>query len=176
MLVKVTSTLLLIKFHVSGQWWIGLGEGCPILSWQRPLRSQAKPFGSKAPRAVPRGKPSHVDSLWSPVGELWWWGCLWSAGWWRAPLITAADDRTCPHHLQMKSFWSVVDLQNIWPFWADSSLLKKRGAEVRVKKIRSEFLFLKGCVCSTTYRVFFNWYPPKKLKYGKPWLGVSTLT
>ena len=63
MLVKVTSTLLLIKFHVSGQWWIGLGEGCPILSWQRPLRSQAKPFGSKAPRAVPRGKPSHVDSL-----------------------------------------------------------------------------------------------------------------
>ena len=27
------------------------------------------------------------------------------------------------------------------------------------------------------YRVFFfNWYPPKKLKYGKPRLGVSTLT
>ena len=24
--------------------------------------------------------------------------------------------------------------------------------------------------------VFFNWYPPKKLKYGKPRLGVSTLT
>ena len=24
--------------------------------------------------------------------------------------------------------------------------------------------------------VFFNWYPPKKLKYGKPKLGVSTLT
>ena len=23
---------------------------------------------------------------------------------------------------------------------------------------------------------FFNWYPPKKLKYGKPRLGVSTLT
>ena len=23
---------------------------------------------------------------------------------------------------------------------------------------------------------FFNWYPPKKLKYGKPWLGESTLT
>ena len=23
---------------------------------------------------------------------------------------------------------------------------------------------------------FFNWYPPKKLKYVKPWLGVSTLT
>ena len=22
----------------------------------------------------------------------------------------------------------------------------------------------------------FNWYPPKKLKYGKPRLGVSTLT
>ena len=27
------------------------------------------------------------------------------------------------------------------------------------------------------YRVFFShWYPPKKLKYGKPRLGVSTLT
>ena len=24
--------------------------------------------------------------------------------------------------------------------------------------------------------VFFNWYPPKKLKYGKPRLGESTLT
>ena len=23
---------------------------------------------------------------------------------------------------------------------------------------------------------FFNWYPPKKLKYGKPRLGESTLT
>ena len=26
------------------------------------------------------------------------------------------------------------------------------------------------------YRVFFNWYPLKKLKYGKPRLGESTLT
>ena len=27
------------------------------------------------------------------------------------------------------------------------------------------------------YRViFFHWYPPKKLKYGKPRLGESTLT
>ena len=24
--------------------------------------------------------------------------------------------------------------------------------------------------------VFFHWYPPKKLKYGKPRLGESTLT
>ena len=29
---------------------------------------------------------------------------------------------------------------------------------------------------STKYRVFFNWYPPKKLKYVKPRLGESTLT
>ena len=27
-----------------------------------------------------------------------------------------------------------------------------------------------------TYRVFFHWYPPKKLKYGKPRLGESMLT
>ena len=27
------------------------------------------------------------------------------------------------------------------------------------------------------YRVFLlHWYPPKKLKYGKPWLGESMLT
>ena len=26
------------------------------------------------------------------------------------------------------------------------------------------------------YRAFFRWYPPKKLKYGKPRLGESTLT
>ena len=26
------------------------------------------------------------------------------------------------------------------------------------------------------YRVFFNWYPPNKLKYVKPRLGESTLT
>ena len=32
-------------------------------------------------------------------------------------------------------------------------------------------------VQAKTYRVFFfNWYPPKKLKYGKPRLGESTLT
>ena len=29
---------------------------------------------------------------------------------------------------------------------------------------------------SVVQGVFFNWYPPKKLKYGKPSLGVSTLT
>ena len=28
----------------------------------------------------------------------------------------------------------------------------------------------------TLYRVFFHWYPPKKLKYGKPRLGESTAT
>ena len=26
---------------------------------------------------------------------------------------------------------------------------------------------------TSKYRVFFNWCPPKKLKYGKPRLGVS---
>ena len=29
---------------------------------------------------------------------------------------------------------------------------------------------------TSKYRVFFNWCPPKKLKYGKPRLCVSTLT
>ena len=29
---------------------------------------------------------------------------------------------------------------------------------------------------STNTGYFFHWYPPKKLKYGKPRLGESTLT
>ena len=37
-------------------------------------------------------------------------------------------------------------------------------------------LFLKLYLPFTKYRVFFHWYPPKKLKYGKPRLGESTLT
>ena len=33
------------------------------------------------------------------------------------------------------------------------------------------------CVASQDIQgVFFHWYPPKKLKYGKPRLGESTLT
>ena len=32
-------------------------------------------------------------------------------------------------------------------------------------------------IFNVKYRVFFfHWYPPKKLKYGKPRLGVSSLT
>ena len=33
-----------------------------------------------------------------------------------------------------------------------------------------------GVTDRNSYRVFFHWYPPKKLKYGKPRLGESTLT
>ena len=36
-------------------------------------------------------------------------------------------------------------------------------------------MFKQHCQTKLSYRVFFNWYPPKKLKYGKPRLGVSTL-
>ena len=36
-------------------------------------------------------------------------------------------------------------------------------------------MFKQHCHTKLSYRVFFNWYPPKKLKYGKPRLGVSTL-
>ena len=38
------------------------------------------------------------------------------------------------------------------------------------------FLSEKFHLSSHTGCFFFNWYPPKKLKYGKPRLGVSTLT
>ena len=31
-------------------------------------------------------------------------------------------------------------------------------------------------ICSYTGCFFFHWYPPKKLKYGEPRLGESTLT
>ena len=35
---------------------------------------------------------------------------------------------------------------------------------------------LSGVHKSPNTGCFFNWYPPKKLKYGKPRLGESTLT
>ena len=40
-----------------------------------------------------------------------------------------------------------------------------------------ERIFMQNFKISPKYRVFFShWYPPKKLKYGKPRLGESTLT
>ena len=45
------------------------------------------------------------------------------------------------------------------------------------KIYQSKFAAEKRQWISTLYRVFFfNWYPPKKLKYGKPRLGESTAT
>ena len=50
--------------------------------------------------------------------------------------------------------------------------------------VLSEAEFVKGCLedadlvgfafCIYSTGCFFNWYPPKKLKYGKPRLGEST--
>ena len=37
-------------------------------------------------------------------------------------------------------------------------------------------LYIYLCIWVYIQGVFFNWYPPKKLKYGKPRLGESTLT
>ena len=42
-------------------------------------------------------------------------------------------------------------------------------ADVQAASVTTAFIeYIQG--------VFFNWYPPKKLKYGKPRLGESTLT
>ena len=40
-----------------------------------------------------------------------------------------------------------------------------------MKEIKTDLWMFKYTGC-----FFFNWYPPKKLKYVKPRLGVSTLT
>ena len=58
------------------------------------------------------------------------------------------------------AFWS--------PFW-------------RILLIEMEYMVSLSCSLwksyPTMYKVFFfNWYPPKKLKYGKPRLGESTAT
>ena len=45
-----------------------------------------------------------------------------------------------------------------------SSVLRIRSAHIH----KTSIVQLQG--------VFFHWYPPKKLKYGKPRLGESTLT
>ena len=41
--------------------------------------------------------------------------------------------------------------------------------------LNSEYLFAIYTIFNLQ-GVFFRWYPPKKLKYGKPRLGESTLT
>ena len=41
---------------------------------------------------------------------------------------------------------------------------------------RSDATVSQHCLSQDLQGVFFNWYPPKKLKYGKPRLGESTLT
>ena len=60
--------------------------------------------------------------------------------------------------------------------------LKSEGYIVYLKR---KYLHVKNrnCICSSSgrctyiYRAFFlHWYPTKKLKYGKPRLGESTLT
>ena len=42
--------------------------------------------------------------------------------------------------------------------------------------IGREYILVMQTLILSIYRVFFHWYPPKKLKYGKPRLGESTLT
>ena len=62
----------------------------------------------------------------------------------------------------MGSFWNSVfvsELENI----TDMAELC-----ICVKKLEGWCVPVTGC--------FFNWYPPKKLKYGKPRLGESSAT
>ena len=53
------------------------------------------------------------------------------------------------------------------------------GAVHNLDKAELAFKVSNAILCLSVflYRVFFShWYPPKKLKYGKPGLGESTLT
>ena len=53
------------------------------------------------------------------------------------------------------------------------------GAVHNLDKAELAFKVSNAILCLSVflYRVFFfHWYPPKKLKYGKPRLGESTLT
>ena len=43
----------------------------------------------------------------------------------------------------------------------------------RIRDLRAIF---KAALMAVDTGCFFHWYPPKKLKYGKPRLGESTLT
>ena len=65
-----------------------------------------------------------------------------------------------------------------------------KGEKVaRVEGLDVKFRARSKSICPETFKkrfefvagfniqgVSFNWYPPEKLKYGKPRLGVSTLT
>ena len=48
------------------------------------------------------------------------------------------------------------------------SRIKDQGSRIKDQCSNVKKIYVQG--------VFFNWYPPKKLKYGKPRLGESTLT
>ena len=154
--------------------------GCPILSWQSTLRSQAKPFGSKPPAAR---KPSPVDRLLSsdlpgPVGELWWWGCLWSspAGWRWSPLMITSemitsdqlvDDGTCPQHPSPRLRWNLSYQLSVcrrfYHFDQREIYMIKRGGGAsdaiiqNSKIIGLEVKFLKRCVQLYKYMISGGW-------------------
>ena len=123
----------------------------------------------------------------------WWWWCFC---WWQY-----LEDKTCLdlHHAW---YWNIIRCQNesaLFTRKKNTQNLKKKlfwfterktPGKYKDKKGESPFsscLLLKalnppsftflGRFYAIIQGVFFlNWYPPKKLKYGKPRLGESTLT
>ena len=52
--------------------------------------------------------------------------------------------------------------------------MKMMNMMKRVKRVKEMKEMEEMELSDDIQGVFFNWYPPKKLKYGKPRLGVST--
>ena len=68
-------------------------------------------------------------------------------------------------------------MQNlIWVLIGTSTTGLHTEKEKQIKLVNRIKITKEGHYSIIIQGVFFNWYPPKKLKYGKPRLGVSRLT
>ena len=135
---------------------------------------------------IPSTEPGWGKILLSTINGFAFWTESFSAGWFRFWSIYF-EAALCSGH-QENSQWNDDKHR---PLWAEQKKKAPPYLKTRVEANRyiqySHKVILSYRVFFYTgpplrnlrrrYRVFFlNWYPPKKLKYGKPRLGESTLT
>ena len=95
-------------------------------------------------------------------------------------LKTFRDAETCQQQSKLlQTFWiNPLNWYRInWPGYFVALEGEERKRQERKKKKKDNILAENVMIiCNDHKGCFFRWYPPKKLKYGKPRLGVSTLT
>ena len=87
---------------------------------------------------------------------------------WHSELLMAKITRVAIVIVRRDNIESEPPLKCLSPQMKDKLKLRAGCDEYKFSIQTSIRIYLQG--------VFFHWYPPKKLKYGKPRLGESTLT